>query len=424
MREPHDFNRRSVSEKEKAMKLSEWAKLHNLQYQTVWRWFKNGQLPVKAKQMPSGQIIIEDDETDMEETEEKKEFSISPADIEVFKKILQEANADKEIKIITHRDVVIQEDHSGALEKKIDKLMEEVLYIKLILQSKEDKVDTSKLKEDIEKSFVLTETADKLEKSALLQKEAAEKAKEELLKSIKKTQKEKTEKLNRKEKAKRNGKSVGFARADQFKIDELLKIGTDIIEKRMKYTAGTAGTIYNIPFNDMSTMQKIIDKVVDSEEETNDEQTVLFDKCCKWLDEQKDLVKKGVENTVTLSEEEVNMMTKNIEENETRSVPAALKICSKYLIEKYSNKDATSLTKEDLEEKLPPTIEKIEKDMKTELTIAATENIVKDAATDMLSEEEALEEMNKMAERLDNITDNEPNTDVSRAVKIRRSKSS
>ena len=41
------------------MKLSEWAKLQGVHYQTAWRWWKAGKLPVSATQMPSGTVIID-----------------------------------------------------------------------------------------------------------------------------------------------------------------------------------------------------------------------------------------------------------------------------------------------------------------------------------------------------------------------------
>ncbi len=41
------------------MKLSEWAKLQGISYKTAWRWFKDGKLPVPAKQMATGTIIVQ-----------------------------------------------------------------------------------------------------------------------------------------------------------------------------------------------------------------------------------------------------------------------------------------------------------------------------------------------------------------------------
>jgi len=40
------------------MKLSDWARKNNLAYNTAHRMFKKGELPVKAEQLPSGTILI------------------------------------------------------------------------------------------------------------------------------------------------------------------------------------------------------------------------------------------------------------------------------------------------------------------------------------------------------------------------------
>jgi len=41
------------------MRLSEWAKAEGVHYQTAWRWFRDGQLPVPAIRTPSGTILVE-----------------------------------------------------------------------------------------------------------------------------------------------------------------------------------------------------------------------------------------------------------------------------------------------------------------------------------------------------------------------------
>ena len=52
----------------KNMKLSEWARKHDLKYDTAHRMFKNGTLPVKAQQLATGTILIyEDQKTDIDE---------------------------------------------------------------------------------------------------------------------------------------------------------------------------------------------------------------------------------------------------------------------------------------------------------------------------------------------------------------------
>lgn len=42
-----------------SMKLSEWAEQEGIHYQTAWRWFGDGQLPVPATQTPSGTILVD-----------------------------------------------------------------------------------------------------------------------------------------------------------------------------------------------------------------------------------------------------------------------------------------------------------------------------------------------------------------------------
>lgn len=41
------------------MKLSEWARRNGITYKTAWLWWKHGKLPVPARQMPSGTILID-----------------------------------------------------------------------------------------------------------------------------------------------------------------------------------------------------------------------------------------------------------------------------------------------------------------------------------------------------------------------------
>jgi len=40
------------------MKLSKWAKTQGICYQTAWRWFKAGKMPVEAYQTKTGTIIV------------------------------------------------------------------------------------------------------------------------------------------------------------------------------------------------------------------------------------------------------------------------------------------------------------------------------------------------------------------------------
>src|SRR5919199_3026111 len=41
------------------MKLSEWAAHQGVHYQTAWRWWKHGTLPVPARQLASGTILVQ-----------------------------------------------------------------------------------------------------------------------------------------------------------------------------------------------------------------------------------------------------------------------------------------------------------------------------------------------------------------------------
>jgi putative resolvase len=41
------------------VKLSEWAAQQGVHYQTAWRWWKRGTLPVPARQLPSGTILVD-----------------------------------------------------------------------------------------------------------------------------------------------------------------------------------------------------------------------------------------------------------------------------------------------------------------------------------------------------------------------------
>ncbi len=41
------------------MKLSEWARQNGITYKTAWKWWKAGKLPVPARQMPTGTILVD-----------------------------------------------------------------------------------------------------------------------------------------------------------------------------------------------------------------------------------------------------------------------------------------------------------------------------------------------------------------------------
>lgn len=40
------------------MKLSDWARSQGITYKTAYRWFKDGNLPIEAQQMPTGTILV------------------------------------------------------------------------------------------------------------------------------------------------------------------------------------------------------------------------------------------------------------------------------------------------------------------------------------------------------------------------------
>lgn len=51
------------------MKLSEWAKKVGINYATAWRLWKNGNLPVRATQLRTGTILVEDSDIYKERNE-------------------------------------------------------------------------------------------------------------------------------------------------------------------------------------------------------------------------------------------------------------------------------------------------------------------------------------------------------------------
>lgn len=44
------------------MKLSVWAKQQGITYQTAWKWWRAGKLPVAVEQMPTGTLIVKEQE--------------------------------------------------------------------------------------------------------------------------------------------------------------------------------------------------------------------------------------------------------------------------------------------------------------------------------------------------------------------------
>src|ERR671937_119968 len=46
------------------MRLRDWAEQQGIHYQTAWKWFRDGKLPVPALQTPSGTILVQPDAPD------------------------------------------------------------------------------------------------------------------------------------------------------------------------------------------------------------------------------------------------------------------------------------------------------------------------------------------------------------------------
>jgi putative resolvase len=45
------------------VRLKDWAEQQGIHYQTAWKWFRDGKLPVPALQTPSGTILVQPDTT-------------------------------------------------------------------------------------------------------------------------------------------------------------------------------------------------------------------------------------------------------------------------------------------------------------------------------------------------------------------------
>src|SRR6266508_3157493 len=43
------------------MRLKDWAEQQGIHYQTAWKWFRDGKLPVPALQTPTGTILVQPD---------------------------------------------------------------------------------------------------------------------------------------------------------------------------------------------------------------------------------------------------------------------------------------------------------------------------------------------------------------------------
>jgi hypothetical protein len=81
------------------MKLKEWAKKEGISYQTAYRWFKAGELPVKAYQSESGTIIVQDESSSSSESNTMNKLTTSNSDaMSVFlKKTVEFSKANSSI---------------------------------------------------------------------------------------------------------------------------------------------------------------------------------------------------------------------------------------------------------------------------------------------------------------------------------------
>ena len=61
------------------MKLSVWARQQGIQYQTAYSWFRKGILPVPFRQLPTGTILVDAEES--EETRLRKELEKVKAEL-------------------------------------------------------------------------------------------------------------------------------------------------------------------------------------------------------------------------------------------------------------------------------------------------------------------------------------------------------
>ena len=261
------------------MKLSEWARAHNLSYQTVWRWFKNGTLPVKAKQMPSGQIIIDDEEYDEESCDNviEKEITISQADKEMFKAIMKEAQTDKDYKIITHGNVIIEKNYAEEVSKKLDILLNEIISMKKELAICKaikncEKEEFKVLQEEITSSLTDTACGIALEKMAEEKKIKSIELSEKLVQEMKDKQKELTKRLTTED----VNTKIGFKRAKLETVASLIKACKELIAIEDKKDNDFCPTI----------IKNILDKIEDfvhNNKPITDEEKQMFEQMKQWL---------------------------------------------------------------------------------------------------------------------------------------------
>ena len=233
------------------MKLSEYAKAHNYSYQMVWRWFKNGTLPVKASQLPSGQIVVvdEEEETGCDNTK------------------------DRDYKIVTTGNITIEKNYAEEVSSKLDILLKEVNILKNMLSTKEvrqSKEQIAVLTNDIAESLTDTDYANKLEQMEQEKRIKSEALSKSILAEMAAKQKKLTEKLTSEERG-----NIGFKRAKLETVPSLIKACKELIAIEDKKN------------NDMcpSIIKNILDKIkdfIDSGKDANEEEKQLFEQMKHW----------------------------------------------------------------------------------------------------------------------------------------------
>jgi predicted site-specific integrase-resolvase len=122
------------------VKLSEWAKRHGVPYRTAWKWFKQGVLPAKAIQLPTGTILVLEDEASKPSTDTAAIYarvSVHEAkdDLERQAQRLQDYAAARGYRVVR----VVKEVGSGVNDKrpKLERLLKERNYEILLVEHKD-----------------------------------------------------------------------------------------------------------------------------------------------------------------------------------------------------------------------------------------------------------------------------------------------
>lgn len=246
------------------MKLSEWAKKHNLTYITAYRMFKNGQLPVQAIQTTTGTIMVEEENLE-------KNTRIEPSkDLDAFIRGIFDllSMSNEQVSKLYSDDEVFDslECAYGILKKKVNKenninemtkLRDEIDNLKMELNTIKRQLNIQtqynikQLKDDIINNLTENITANNFEKIYQEQSEkAAEKVFAQNEEMIKKS-KEKIEKFQSKITPGHNS----FKRTKQASIDDLLNIGKEVVSQKTN--------LGNISEHGASQYKIILERIID-----------------------------------------------------------------------------------------------------------------------------------------------------------------